>query len=129
VCFEILEYCDPQNVIEREQYYLDFLKPEYNILKIAGSSLGFKHTKETLAKMAVIKLGKNFSKATRAKMAAAKLGKTRPKRARSLLQKISVFDLLTSKTTVYDSISATAEAIGIKQSQISIYFIRNQKTV
>ena len=60
-------------------------------------------------------------------MAAAKLGKTRPERAGSLPQKISEFDLLTSKTTVYDSISATAEAIGIKQSQISIYFIRNQK--
>jgi len=29
---EILEYCDPLNIISREQYYLDNLKPEYNIL-------------------------------------------------------------------------------------------------
>lgn len=28
---------------------MDLLKPEYNILKIAGSSLGFKHTEETMA--------------------------------------------------------------------------------
>ena len=48
---EILEYCDATNVIEREQHYLDLLKPEYNILKTAGSSLGYKHTKETLAKL------------------------------------------------------------------------------
>jgi group I intron endonuclease len=39
---EILEYCEPENAIKREQYYLDLLKPEYNILKVAkrGSSLG-----------------------------------------------------------------------------------------
>jgi len=44
---EILEYCSIEKVIEREQYYLDLLKPEYNILKIAGSSLGYKHTRKT----------------------------------------------------------------------------------
>jgi len=40
---EILEYCDPSDVLVREQYYIDVLKPEYNILKKAGSSLGFNH--------------------------------------------------------------------------------------
>jgi len=44
---EILEYCDPNNTLAREQHYIDLLKPEYNILQKAGSSLGFKHTKET----------------------------------------------------------------------------------
>lgn len=49
---EILEYCDRSRIslLEREQYYLDLLKPEYNILKIAGSSLGHKHTEQTLDK-------------------------------------------------------------------------------
>ena len=47
---EILEYCEPSKCIEREQYYLDLLKPEYNILKTAGSTLGFKHTEETINK-------------------------------------------------------------------------------
>ena len=40
---EILEYCEALEAISREQYYLDLLKPEYNVLKIAGSSLGYKH--------------------------------------------------------------------------------------
>lgn len=31
----------------REQYYIDTLKPEYNICKIAGSSLGVKHSAES----------------------------------------------------------------------------------
>lgn len=47
----ILEYCDSKKTIEREQYYMDLLKPEYNLLKFAGSSLGFKHTEETLVKL------------------------------------------------------------------------------
>ena len=45
---EILEYCNVKNTIVREQYYLDKFKPEYNILQIAGSSLGFKHSEETI---------------------------------------------------------------------------------
>lgn len=47
---EILEYCDPFVLLERENYYLKLLEPKYNILKIAGSRLGAKHTEETLAK-------------------------------------------------------------------------------
>lgn len=41
---EILEYCEKVKavILLREQYYLDLLKPEYNLLKIAGSSLGYK---------------------------------------------------------------------------------------
>ena len=40
---EILEYCEALEAISREQYYPDLLKPEYNVLKIAGSPLGYKH--------------------------------------------------------------------------------------
>lgn len=59
----IIEYIDVKNlnakearklILEREQYYIDNLKPEYNILKIAGSSLGYKHISETLVKMSDI---------------------------------------------------------------------------
>lgn len=37
--------------MEKEQFYIDKFKPEYNILIIAGSPLGCKHTEEALAKM------------------------------------------------------------------------------
>jgi len=49
----ILEYCDVAKVIEREQYYIDTLKPEYNILQTAGSTFGYRwnHSEETLAKL------------------------------------------------------------------------------
>ena len=46
-----MEYCAPENTIEREQYYLTSLKPKYNILKVAGSLLGYKHSEETKGKL------------------------------------------------------------------------------
>lgn len=71
---DILEYCETENVITREQYYIDLLKPEYNILQVAGSLFGYKHTAETLAKMSEIAL--NRSDETKAKLREAALGKT-----------------------------------------------------
>jgi group I intron endonuclease len=54
----ILEYCDKDEVITREQYYLDLLNPSYNILKYAYSSDGYKHTLEAIQKMSLAKKGK-----------------------------------------------------------------------
>jgi len=47
----ILEYCDKSDLLLREQYYFDKFSPQYNILKIAGSSRGFKHSEETKRKI------------------------------------------------------------------------------
>lgn len=43
-----------EELIPREQYYLDKLKPQYNILQIAGSSVGhkFRKSKEAVEKTA-----------------------------------------------------------------------------
>lgn len=49
--FEVLLYCNPENCLMFEQFALDYYQPEYNICKIAGSSLGVKHTEETKRKM------------------------------------------------------------------------------
>ena len=48
---EILEYCDEKDIILREQYYLNLLNPEYNILENAGNSFGFQHSEETKFKI------------------------------------------------------------------------------
>ncbi len=50
--FEIIEYVgNKNNLIAREQYYFDILKPEYNLQKIAGSNLGYKPSAETRKKI------------------------------------------------------------------------------
>jgi len=59
---EILEYCSKDKIIDREQYFLDKFKPEYNILQKAGSSLGFKHKLETIKKLREIQLKIHESK-------------------------------------------------------------------
>jgi group I intron endonuclease len=47
---KILEFCDKHSVLEREQYYMDLLKPKYNLNPKAGSRLGAKDSPVTLAK-------------------------------------------------------------------------------
>lgn len=47
----ILEYCDILELDKKEEYWIKLLEPEYNILKFAKSSKGYKHTKESLLKM------------------------------------------------------------------------------
>jgi len=59
----ILEYYERDCVIIWEQFYLDLEKPIYNILKIAGSSLGLKLSDETKAKMSANNTGSKNSMA------------------------------------------------------------------
>ena len=58
--FLILQYCEREVDIclGLEQHYIDLYKPKYNILKIAGSSQGFKHSPETIAKLKKLHSGK-----------------------------------------------------------------------
>jgi len=52
---DIIEYCESNVLIKREQYYIDQLKPEYNICKKAGYTLGFRHSEATKAKQVLTK--------------------------------------------------------------------------
>ena len=128
---EVVEYCEPEQCLEREDFYISSLKPEYNILLKAGSSLGYKHRLETRKSMsvsqkAVDRTGENnpsfgvtVSEETRAKLFASQKDKC---------QKIEVFDLDLNETTSYDSIRAAAKALDIKQSRVTMYFSQNQKS-
>ena len=44
--FNVLSICPPEYCIKLEQWFLDNLKPEYNIRKIADSNKGIKFTPE-----------------------------------------------------------------------------------
>jgi len=90
---EILCYCEPNNVLLFEQYFINSLKPEYNILQVAGSPLGHKHNEETLEKLrgpkspehlaklreniAKINIDRVFSKELRLKISKAPEGEPR----------------------------------------------------
>lgn len=91
---EILEYCEPSDVISREQYYIDLLKPDYNILQVAGSSLGYKHTEESKVQITT---------------------------SQPNCIKIEVLDLETNTTASYDSINAAAKGIGCRHWPIQYH--------
>lgn len=61
----ILEYCEKSKLNEREQFYLDNLEPDYNILKNAASFLGYIPTEEAKAKISKALKGINRSEETK----------------------------------------------------------------
>lgn len=100
---DILEYCEPKLVIEREQYYFNLFKPEYNILKIAGSISGFKHSIVTIKKMREAKLGRKLSELHRLKSIAAN----------TQAQRVIVTNNKTGESLEFFSIRSVAKFLGI----------------
>jgi group I intron endonuclease len=77
--FSVLEYCEKELLIEREQYYIDtyfdmFDNKMMNICKVAGSKLGLKHSDETRKRMSEANIGKKLSDETRKRMSEARTG-------------------------------------------------------
>jgi group I intron endonuclease len=58
--FGILEYCPKEFLLIKEQYYIDTLKPEYNIRKFAENNLGLKYSEESKRKMSESAKGNKY---------------------------------------------------------------------
>jgi group I intron endonuclease len=115
--FIVFEYCEPKDLISQEQFYLDALKPQYNILKTAGSSLGYKHTKESLIKMSITHQGYSHSIESKAKISYAMsgnkhpmFGKTGENNPGSKKVYIYLFDLNTKKIMLHKSFNTCIKA-------------------
>jgi hypothetical protein len=50
-----------KDLLEREQFYFDILNPTLNVNKIAGSSLGFRHSEELRLVMSLQRSGKSIN--------------------------------------------------------------------
>jgi hypothetical protein len=96
--------------LEREQYYLDKLKPQYNMVEKAGSILGYKHTEETLQKMRDFILSDEM-------LARKRLSTKNAIAARKI--SILVKNIKTQEKSEYKSITETANAIGVTKGAIS----------
>jgi group I intron endonuclease len=74
--FEIIEYVEnKENLIKREQYYIDSLNPQYNLSKTAGSCLGYKWTEEMKQKRKDFYKENPISKEAREKMSITRRGR------------------------------------------------------
>ncbi|SRR6266852_3028017 len=56
--FEILEYCNKEELLTKEQFWIDWLSPKYNRALIAGSRLGVKLSDGTKLKLSLLHKGK-----------------------------------------------------------------------
>lgn len=69
--FEIIEECDPDLCIQREQYYVDILNPDINIRKeVVDSPLGTKQRPETIEKRRLSLIGHAYPQEARDKIGA-----------------------------------------------------------
>jgi hypothetical protein len=121
---DILEFCDKNLLIEREQYYFNMLKPEYNILKTAGSRLGCKHSPETLLKFNNRKLSPDSKKPKSGKTSVLSLTKIN-----SLLttgHTTIVINKETNSIVSYNSIRAAARNLKISHSSLIKYIKTNK---
>jgi group I intron endonuclease len=73
--FSIIEPCLPAFLIDREQYYLDTLKPYFNTRIIADSCKGIPCSEETKEKLRIANKGQKISEEQRQKLRLANLGK------------------------------------------------------
>jgi len=139
---EILEYCNSNNILLREQYFIDKLKPEYNILQKAGSSLGFKHNEKTLnfyrnerkvseetrKNLSLAATGRILTEEDKNKISKKRLGiklsdETKAKISAATISLIGVSVLVkninTQVETEYKSLTEAAEAIGVSRTTVA----------
>lgn len=84
--FRVLVVCDRSMLLTYEQTALDALRPEYNVLRVAGSSLGRRFSDETKAKIAAKAKGRKRSAESLAKYSATVTGrKLAPEHAAKLI--------------------------------------------
>lgn len=97
----ILEVCDLDVVLEREQHYISTLNPEYNVCPTAGSTLGKLHTEES--KLKISRTKKNIGVGESNSM----YGKVHTEEARKLMREAKLGGNLSDETKVKLSKAAT----------------------
>lgn len=145
--FEVVEKCFKKNLLEREQYFLDILKPSFNMNmiahnctgrpvskttrdKISKGNTGKKHSEETKKKISKHRLDNPliFTKEIREKIRQSKIGNKNPMfgKKSSQKQKDAVVKALTGKgrtQDVKDKI-AKANSISVVQLDLNSVFIK-----
>lgn len=61
IIYEIIEHCELNELLIREQHYIDTLQPTLNMVKTAGSPKGYKHSEEVKIKQAERQRGRKVT--------------------------------------------------------------------
>lgn len=125
--FEIIEKCSVEDLLNREQYYLDFLNPKYNISKKAGSNLGIKRTEETKLKKSISQK-ENWSKEEYRKNHLENLSKNWKKGSNHKMAKITEEDAAKIKIKLKEGLSPKEVSNLLNLSYHSVKDIQRNKT-
>jgi hypothetical protein len=106
------------NILAIEQYYIDLLKPEYNINKTAGSNLGRTFSNEIRKKMSLAKLGKVGNKKG-AILSKERESKVLFREKSGVARKILLLNANNELLTNFNSIQQASESTGISRNRIS----------
>jgi hypothetical protein len=75
-------------ILEREQYYIDTLKPQLNLSPTAGSNLGFNHSEETKQLLSNLRTGTKLPEETKAILSKLRMGTKLSKETKEKLSKL-----------------------------------------
>lgn len=74
----ITDTCIKRGIIYKEQEYINLYKPILNLNRVAGSSVGFKHSEESKKLISEFRKGKPLSKSTKIRLSSLFSGELNP---------------------------------------------------
>lgn len=128
--FEILETIDiddniKDKLLKREQFWIDNLKPEYNVLLVAGSNLGYHHTEETKKKISESTTGVKKSEEHAKHIREGQSGRVLTEEHKAKLSEAakhrkspSNHAIISIDGVIYNSLKEASEATGVKYNTI-----------
>lgn len=128
--YEILEELEiiedlKNQLFDREQYWINIIEPEYNILPAAGSTLGYHHTEETKQKISKTTTGVKKSKEHAKHISEGQRGKTITKEHKEKLSQsaknrksMSHHSIISIDGIIYNSLKEASERTGVKYNTI-----------
>ena len=129
---EILEYCSADILLKREQHYFDKCKPEYNMLKIAGSPLGYTHSEAAKKLIGIASKHRKVSESSRNTRRKALLGKAldnerleKMRLSNTLRKSVLLTNTETGKIQVFSSKTDAGAYLGISRISVSKYLLNN----
>jgi len=129
---EILEYCAVEVLIKKEQFYFETFNPEYNMLKVAGSPLGYRHSEASKKLISIALKNIKVSESSRELKRKALLGKTfdkvrieKMRLSNTLRKPVLVTNTETGEVQEFASIIDAGYYLRISKTTVRKYLLNN----
>lgn len=129
---EILEYCSLEILLQREQFYFDTFNPEYNILKVAGSPLGYRHSEAAKTLISIASKNRKVLESTRDLKRKALQGKTfdaerieRMRLSNTHRKSVLITNMETGEILKFSSLTEAGKYLGVSRVTVNKYLLNN----